>query len=99
MKPAKGSALDIPAEPMAGCQYLFGALRAPRTAMRIQQRVQNPRLGPHSGPIALVSTVILIFAAAAHAEQRQVSVTARDGVAPPGRYFSAGDGKAQLLTP
>jgi hypothetical protein len=30
-----GSALDIPAEPATGCQCLFGALCAPRTAMRI----------------------------------------------------------------
>ena len=48
-EPIKGSALDIPAEPgspprtlarwggepSAGCQYLVGALRAPRTAMRL----------------------------------------------------------------
>jgi hypothetical protein len=46
MKPAKGSALDIPAEPLAGRLYLFGALRAPRTAMRQAQRAQNPRTGP-----------------------------------------------------
>ena len=49
-KPAKGSAIDIPPEPFAGFQYLFGALRAPRTAMRIPQRVQDSRLEPHSGP-------------------------------------------------
>jgi eukaryotic-like serine/threonine-protein kinase len=35
-QPVKGSALDIPAEPSTGCQYLFGALRAPRTAMRFR---------------------------------------------------------------
>ena len=53
--------LDIPAEPLAGCQYLFGALRAPRTAMRSTRyeipttrriAVQRPsKHGFHSGLI------------------------------------------------
>ena len=34
-KPAKGPALDVPAEPMAGWRYLLAALRAARTAMRL----------------------------------------------------------------
>ena len=34
LEPVTGSALDSPAEPATGCQCLFGALRAPRTAMR-----------------------------------------------------------------
>jgi AraC-like DNA-binding protein len=54
-EPAKGlrraPPLDIPADPSAGCQYLLAALRAGGTAMRSGQRVQNPRFGPHSGPI------------------------------------------------
>jgi hypothetical protein len=52
VEPAKGSALDIPAEPLAGRQRCLAALRAARTAMRSTQRVQNSRFGPHSGPIA-----------------------------------------------
>src|SRR5262245_8337039 len=35
VEPVTGSALDIPAEPATGQQCLLGALRAPRTAMRI----------------------------------------------------------------
>jgi hypothetical protein len=49
-QPIKGSALGIPAEPLTGWQRLFGALRAPRTAMRWAQRVQDSRSEPHRGP-------------------------------------------------
>ena len=38
-------------------------------------------------PFALVSIVMLLLAATAHAEQRQVSVTASDGFALQGSYF------------
>src|SRR5256885_8194842 len=51
-KPAKGSALDIPAEPLTGFDSIFlarfarlGPLCGPL------QRVQNPCEDPHSGPM------------------------------------------------
>jgi len=46
---------------------------------------------------ALVSIVILLFAAAAHAEQRQVSVTAGDGFALQGTYYQAEKGGPGIL--
>ena len=46
---------------------------------------------------ALVSIVILLFAAAAHAEQRQVSVTAGDGFALQGTYSPAEKGGPGIL--
>jgi Tol biopolymer transport system component len=49
-KPAKRSALDVLAEPLAGRLYLLSALRAPWTAMQQAQRVQNSGTGPHIGP-------------------------------------------------
>jgi len=49
-EPAKGSALDIPAEPLAGCQYLL-ARSARLGPLCRSQRVQNSRNEPHSGPI------------------------------------------------
>ena len=45
----------------------------------------------------LVSIVILLFAALAHAEQRQVSVTAADGFALQGNYYSAEKGGPGIL--
>ena len=50
-QPAKGSALDIPAEPSAGCQCLLARCARLRTAMRVTA-VQNLRNKPHSGPMA-----------------------------------------------
>src|SRR2546422_11038384 len=62
IEPVTGSALDIPAEPATGCQCLFGALRAPRTAMRIRaQRVQNSRSRPHSGPTGDARTTLVFL--------------------------------------
>jgi hypothetical protein len=37
--------LDIPAEPLAGCQCLFGALRAPGTSMRSTTSTKFPQRG------------------------------------------------------
>jgi hypothetical protein len=62
-EPVKGSALDIPAEPLTGCQCLLArsalrlSLRASPAWSRdarlvryaIQQREQNPRWKPHNG--------------------------------------------------
>ena len=48
-------------------------------------------------PLPLVSILILLFAAAAHAEQRQVSVTASDGFALQGNYYSAEKGGPGIL--
>ena len=48
-------------------------------------------------PFALVSIVILLVAARAHAEQRQVSVTASDGFALQGSYFPAEKGGPGIL--
>jgi len=47
--------------------------------------------------LPLVFLVILLFAAAAHAEQRQVSVTAGDGFALQGSYYSAEKGGPGIL--
>jgi pimeloyl-ACP methyl ester carboxylesterase len=47
--------------------------------------------------IALVSSVLLLFAAAARAEQRQVGVTAADGFALQGSYYSAEKGGPGIL--
>ena len=83
-QPAKGSALDIPVipagEPLAGWQCLLGALRAPRTAIRLlcklgleagkpdpaisRQRVQNSRLEPYSGPMLVVAAAAALLVAA-----------------------------------
>ncbi|MBI4263653.1 MAG: hypothetical protein HY657_04715 [Acidobacteria bacterium] len=57
--------LDIPAEPLGWFQYCFGALRAPRTAMRRVRRDQDPRSGPHSGPSNAVTRVRLLTTDAA----------------------------------
>jgi len=46
---------------------------------------------------AVVSIVTFFFAAAAHAQQRQVSVTAADGFALQGSYFSAEKGGPGIL--
>jgi len=48
-------------------------------------------------PLLLVSLVTLLFVAAAHAEQRQVSVTAGDGFALQGNYYSAEKGGPGIL--
>jgi dienelactone hydrolase len=47
--------------------------------------------------LGLASIVILFFAAAAHAEERQVSVTASDGFALLGNYYSAEKGGPGIL--
>jgi inosine-uridine nucleoside N-ribohydrolase len=49
-EPVKGSALDIPAEPLTGCQYLLARFARLGPLCELQ-RVQNPRFEPHSGPI------------------------------------------------
>ena len=48
-------------------------------------------------PLLLVCLVTLLFAAAAHAEQRPVSVTAGDGFALQGNYYSAEKGGPGIL--
>ena len=48
-------------------------------------------------PFPIVSGVILLFAAAAHADERQVSVTAADGFALQGTYSSAAKGGPGIL--
>jgi dienelactone hydrolase len=48
-------------------------------------------------PLPLVSSVLLLFAAAAHAEQRQVSVTTSDGFALQGSYSAAEKGGPGVL--
>src|SRR5436309_13528690 len=48
-------------------------------------------------PLPLVPLVILLFAAAARAEQRQVGVTAGDGFALQGSYFPAEKGGPGVL--
>jgi pimeloyl-ACP methyl ester carboxylesterase len=48
-------------------------------------------------PVALVSIAMLLLASAARAEQRQVSVTASDGFALQGSYFSAEKGGPGIL--
>ena len=48
-------------------------------------------------PLPLVSVLILLVAAAAHAEHRQVSVTASDGFALQGNYYSAEKGGPGIL--
>ena len=48
-------------------------------------------------PLPLVSLVILLFAAAGRAEQRQVGVTAGDGFALQGNYYSAEKGGPGIL--
>jgi hypothetical protein len=62
-----GSALDIPTEPLAGCQHLLArsARLGPQCA---SQREQNSRNEPHSGPISarrallgLVPTVVAVL--------------------------------------
>ena len=50
LEPAKGSALDIPAEPLAGCQQFLARSARPGPPCG-SQRVQNSRNEPHSGPI------------------------------------------------
>jgi dienelactone hydrolase len=47
--------------------------------------------------LGLVSIVMLLFAAAAHADERQVSVTAGDGFALQGNYYSAEKGGPGIL--
>jgi len=47
--------------------------------------------------LRLVPIVMLLFTAAAHAEQRQVSVTASDGFALQGNYYSADKGGPGIL--
>jgi dienelactone hydrolase len=48
-------------------------------------------------PFALAFIVMLLFAAAAHADERQVSVTAGDGFALQGSYYSAEKGGPGIL--
>jgi len=48
-------------------------------------------------PLPLISIVILLLAAAAHADERQVSVTAGDGFALQGNYYSAEKGGPGIL--
>ena len=48
-------------------------------------------------PLPLVAGVILLVAAVAHAEQRQVTVTAGDGFALQGNYYSAEKGGPAVL--
>jgi serine/threonine protein kinase len=49
IQPTKGSALDVPAEPLAGCQYLLA--RCARLGPLCEsQRAQDSRNQPHSGP-------------------------------------------------
>jgi pimeloyl-ACP methyl ester carboxylesterase len=50
-EPAKGSALDIPAEPLAGCQHLL-ARSARLGPLCGSLREQNSHKEPHSGPDA-----------------------------------------------
>jgi len=64
LEPVKGSALVTPPEPLTGWQYLLGALRAPRTAMRGTQAVQRLPTEPHRGPL-LVAPDTAIAAARA----------------------------------
>src|SRR5437867_3005194 len=51
IQPAKGAALDIPREPLAGCQYFLARSARPGPLCGTQ-RVQNSRNEPHSGPMA-----------------------------------------------
>jgi protein ImuB len=48
-EPAKGAALDIPPEPLAGCQSLL-ACSARLGPLCRSQRIRNSRNEPHSGP-------------------------------------------------
>jgi hypothetical protein len=50
MKPAKGSALDIPTEPLTGFQCLLARVARLGPLCGWTQGVQNSRSGPHSGP-------------------------------------------------
>ena len=50
-EPVKGSALDIPAEPLTGSRSISLARSARLTRYAVRQRVQNSRLGPHNGLI------------------------------------------------
>jgi predicted alpha/beta hydrolase len=47
--------------------------------------------------LGLVSSLILLFAAAAYADEREVSVTAGDGFALQGNYYSAEKGGPGIL--
>jgi hypothetical protein len=58
LEPAKGAPpLDIPVEPLAGCQCLFGAL-ARLEPLCGSGRVQHSRDEPHSGPIYFLRIIL-----------------------------------------